>query len=372
MATKRPRGAGWEFTVRRAKLLDKPLYLTFENEADGDAYCEQLERLLDQGIIPEAVKERTKARELHTTLAVAIRDYRSTTAVSDADDPILNQHVSNMGALDVRLLNHEWADNWITSLKREKQLSPSTIRHHVGALARALDHAKRKGWTVNNPLRDLRKGYATYSDDDGIAAGGKRVEKKREERMPDHLESTVMKYLDQDIKESEDLRSFFIVALASGMRLSELHTLRVDNVHLTKRQVRLIKTKNGTTREVPISKVAISSLRKQIKTADTFVWPWYAEKLAVLELRRPGNIDNAKQAKTQTTNMLSTRWARIFAACGAPGYTIHWIRHEAASRIFEGTDMPERLIMKMFGWKSWEMVDRYSHLRASTIADYLD
>ena len=245
MATKRKRGNRWEFVVRRKGLLDKPLYQTFATEEEGDAWCKQLERMLDEGIVPKAVVERTKARDQLTTLAVAVRDYRSTNAVSDADDPILSQYVLSMGSTDVRLLNHDWADEWITSLKREKRLAPSTIRHHVGALARALDHAKRKGWVLNNPLRDLRKGYATYSDVDGVAAGGKRVEKKREDRMPDHLEESVLKYLkDSSVKQSKDLKTFFIVALESGMRLAELHTLRVDNVHLKLRQVRLEKTKN--------------------------------------------------------------------------------------------------------------------------------
>ncbi|MDN0073992.1 hypothetical protein QU481_03695 [Crenobacter sp. SG2303] len=40
MATKRQRPSGsWEFIVRRKGLLPKPSYLTFETEAEGDAYC---------------------------------------------------------------------------------------------------------------------------------------------------------------------------------------------------------------------------------------------------------------------------------------------------------------------------------------------
>ena len=42
-------------------------------------------------------------------------------------------------------------------------LSPSTIRHHVGALARSLDWVKRPGDTLMlvNPLRELPKRYAS-------------------------------------------------------------------------------------------------------------------------------------------------------------------------------------------------------------------
>lgn len=373
MATKRQRGARWEFTVRRAKLLDKPLYLTFADEAEGDAYCEQLERLLDQGIVPEAVKARTTPKEPGCTLAVLIRDYTSKNAVSDADGPILNQHVLAMGGADVKQFNHDWAATWITSLKREKKLAPSTIRHHVGSLARALDHAVRQGQIAINPLRNLRKGYATYTDEDEAAAGVRRVESVRDERLSAELELSVLDYLAQpDIKYGNDLRTFFIVALETGMRLSELFTLRVDNVHVKRQLVRLIKTKNGTTRDVPLSKFAIEALNDQRKQAGIYMWPWYAEKLNELEIQRPGNKRNQADAKTKTTNLLSTRWTRIFTACGADGYSIHYLRHEAATRIFESTEMPDREIMKMFGWKSWEMVDRYTHLRASTSAGYLN
>jgi len=52
MASKRKRGDVWEYTVKRAGVLPKPIYLTFATEAEGDAYCRNLEALLDKGIIP--------------------------------------------------------------------------------------------------------------------------------------------------------------------------------------------------------------------------------------------------------------------------------------------------------------------------------
>ena len=374
LATKRPRGNVWEFVVRRKKLLDKPLYLTFEDEAEGDAYCEQLERLLDQGIVPAEVKDRTKNYGIKApTFAVLAREYISKTPVSDSDVAILDKYVLSVGGLDVRRFNHEWADEWVTSLKRERKLAPSTIRHHVGAFARLLDYGVRQNHIVVNPLRSLRKGYATYSPDDELAAGMRRVEAVRDERLSPAMESAVIDYLGQpDIKNGDDLKSMFTVGIHTGMRLSEIFTLRVDNVHVNRKLVRLVRTKNGTTRDVPLSTVAIDALTDQLQRSDEYVWPWYPVKLNELELERPGDKRNPKDARIKTTNLLSTRWDRVFKACGADGYTFHYLRHEAASRIFEGTKMPDRAIMKMFGWKTWEMVDRYSHLRASTLADYLD
>lgn len=52
MATKRLRGNSWQFIVKRAGVLDKPLTFTFKDEADGDEYCRKLEAQLDRGIVP--------------------------------------------------------------------------------------------------------------------------------------------------------------------------------------------------------------------------------------------------------------------------------------------------------------------------------
>ena len=44
MATKRLRTSGsWEYVVRPKTLLQAPLYLSFETEAEGDTYVMKLE-----------------------------------------------------------------------------------------------------------------------------------------------------------------------------------------------------------------------------------------------------------------------------------------------------------------------------------------
>jgi hypothetical protein len=55
MATKRLKPSGkWEFVVKRKSLLPKPIYLLFDTEIEGNTYVEHLEKLLDQGIVPES------------------------------------------------------------------------------------------------------------------------------------------------------------------------------------------------------------------------------------------------------------------------------------------------------------------------------
>lgn len=53
MASKRMRKNGtWEYSFLRKGLLPGRVYLTFDTEAEGDAYAERVEALLDRGVVP--------------------------------------------------------------------------------------------------------------------------------------------------------------------------------------------------------------------------------------------------------------------------------------------------------------------------------
>ncbi len=52
-------------------LLPKPVTLTFDTEAEGDAYCAHLEKLLDAGGVSDEFKTRTKAMVIPPILAIA-------------------------------------------------------------------------------------------------------------------------------------------------------------------------------------------------------------------------------------------------------------------------------------------------------------
>jgi hypothetical protein len=86
-------------------------------------------------------------------------------------------------------LNYEWAEGWIRDMKRINHVAPSTIRHRHGALARCFDWMLRKPSEImaQNPLRLLKRGFATYTSADiGMLAkqGLKpRVDEERDRRL---------------------------------------------------------------------------------------------------------------------------------------------------------------------------------------------
>ncbi|GAB4402773.1 MAG: hypothetical protein OHK0048_20900 [Rhodoferax sp.] len=73
MAHNRQRGDRWEYIVKKSGVLGKPLSLTFDSEAAGDAYVARLEALLDRGIVPQEQRVRLGV----PTLSVLIKDYLS-------------------------------------------------------------------------------------------------------------------------------------------------------------------------------------------------------------------------------------------------------------------------------------------------------
>lgn len=129
MATKRKRGTGsWEFIVRRKGLLPKPISLTFNDEAEGDAYIAHLEKLLDQGIVPAEFKEKAKPV---TTLSMAIAEYLDAVHVTVEDVCILNGLHKSLKDMELPKIKYGWAEEWVKEL-RATNLAPSTIRKKVG------------------------------------------------------------------------------------------------------------------------------------------------------------------------------------------------------------------------------------------------
>ncbi len=98
-------------------------------------------------------------------------------------------------------IDYAWVEGWVASLKREANLSPSTIRKRVGALARCYDWLVRRhpDLVPTNPLRLLPRSYATYTPDDqaaAIAAGGaKKGDISRDRRLSPEEEGAIREIL---------------------------------------------------------------------------------------------------------------------------------------------------------------------------------
>lgn len=368
MATKRKRGNSWEFTVRRKHVLEKPFYATFDTEEEGDEYCRRLEKLLDAGIVPEELQQTT---EIHLTLRDVIRQYLQNVAVTDSDERLLGVLIDRIGKVSVTSITYNWAENWVSEMKKVKNLSPTTIRHHVGALARCLDWQVRKKnpLLLSNPLRLLPKRYASYTRADGSPDKAK-TDTHRERRLLEGEEKRIFMVFEEnskpddkqrplELKHKAALKCLFLLATETAMRLREMYTLTPDQIDLPGRTVYLEKTKNGDKRQVPLSSVAIQALTDYEYYSDTVVFPWWDGK------------DLSERNLRAITSLLSKQFKRIFTAANCEGLRFHDLRHEATSRLYERTKLSDLQISKITGHKDLKMLRRYANLRASDLAEEL-
>jgi integrase len=128
------------------------------------------------------------------------------------------------------------------------------------------------------------------------------------------------------------------------MRRGELLSLTWEHVHTEKRYVHLPDTKNGETRDVPLSPMALELLRELPRNfrGDQVVFPLHYEAL-------------------------KSAWRRACTRTSITNLRFHDLRHEATSRFFEkGLNVME--VAAITGHKDLRMLQRYTHLRAEDLA----
>ena len=366
-----PNGS-WQYTFKKKGVLDKPLYLTFSTEKEGDEYAAKLEALLSRGIVP--LEHQSSEKIL--TIADLIGEYEREAHPSAKDISGLNTIIKDLGLTRLSEINAAWVDHWISTMKRIDNIAPTSIQWKVGALARCTDWGMRKGLLTmpDHALRSLPSGYAQYTKTDAAIAGVSRKDNERDRRLEpgewekilDVLAVGVLPRTQRPLqltgrRDKLALKCIMVLAVESAMRMREMFTLRWSQVALDKKTIFLDKTKNGDKRQVPLSSVALAELRAfmpedAIPTA--LVFPFLQGE------------ESAKSLNC-TTDFLSRLWVDIFEQAGAHGLLFHDLRHEATSRLFERTSLSETQIMKITGHKSHRMLMRYANLRGSTLADAL-
>jgi integrase len=130
--------------------------------------------------------------------------------------------------------------------------------------------------------------------------------------------------------------------IETGMRRSEILGLTWENINQEKQLAYLPLTKNGTSREVPLSKKAVQVLSNQRARQD---------------IPTPFPVN---------ANAFRSAWERLRKRADLCDLRFHDLRHEAISRFFEmGLSIPEVALIS--GHKDAKMLFRYTHLRAGNI-----
>lgn len=140
--------------------------------------------------------------------------------------------------------------------RRLADVSGSSVRREMALLGSVIEQARKEwGWIRANPLRDVRKPKVPpsrkrrISDDEVrrmvLAFGLSEFGCHRKTRTYSSLQRTGIAWL---------------LALETAMRAGEMLGLTWEHVHLRERYVHLVATKNGDTRDVPLSSRAVELL----------------------------------------------------------------------------------------------------------------
>ncbi len=211
--------------------------------------------------------------------------------------------------------------------------SRGSVLRDMTLLGSVLEVARREWrWIAANPMRDVRR-PAEPDHRQRVIAG---LEVRRMLRAMGHARAgapvrTV----------SQAAAMAFLLALSTGMRAGEICSLTWDDVRPD--HVRLPMTKNGTARDVPLSRVA----RRIIERMRGF------DERLVFGL------------KSQSLDALFRKYRE---RAGLSGFTFHDARHTAATRLALSRRVDVLELCRIMGWKNPKQAMTYFNPTASQIA----
>ncbi len=219
--------------------------------------------------------------------------------------------------------------------------------------------AARKLAATRTFLRYLRR-EALIDDDPGALI----ATPKRDVRMPAHLSETEIANV-LDASAGEDPlgrrdRAILEVFYASGLRLSELAGLDLDDVNLSARMVRVLG-KGGKERLVPFNTSAGRCLRLYLQGREQLV------------AGRGRGVDEPVFVNFRGTRLTSRSIDRIVrrsvAVCSARlGISPHALRHSFATHLLQrGADL--RVIQELLGHARLSTTQRYTHVNAAQLLE---
>jgi len=325
MATIRKLRGRWQAQVRRKGM--KPRAKSFDTKAEADRWARELEAVVDRfGCAPD-----TRVADKQT-LADVLRRYQNEVTLTKRGAEQEHQRI------DV-LLRHELAHRTMSALsasdiaayrdERLQVVAPATVVRELAIISHAIEIARREwGFHLStNPVKAIRRPSISN-------ARSRRLSPEEEQRLLNAC----------DAGRTTCLKPLLIVAVETGMRRGELLGLTWADIDLDRRVARLALTKNGTAREVPLSRravVALKSLDQSTNRASQRVFPISA-----------GALEQA--------------WMRLRMRAGLADLRLHDLRHEAVSRLFErGLNVIE--VSTISGHRELRMLARYSHLRAGDL-----
>jgi integrase len=225
-------------------------------------------------------------------------------------------------------------------LAGEKPLTPASRNRYRDLLSGMFKRAIRLGLVTINPV----KGIPKLKESGGRIVYLPPATKDR----PAYEETALLEALPPEI------RLLFTVSLHTGLRWSEQNSLQWADIDMLSGVIRVGRSKNGYTRQVPMNsavQAVLVELGTQRQRTDDATEPVFTQAYRTVA-RAFGQAVERAQAELREAGKDATR---------LDGYTWHGNRHSFASRlVMAGVDL--LTVQKLGGWRTLSMVQRYGHL----------
>jgi len=327
MATFRNRHGKWQARVQRNG--QQPVSKSFQSKEDAQRWARQIEAEIDKGSYTNiALAERTPFKDVIERyiqeVTLKSRSMREDTyrLKALARHSIANLRMTALTPIKVA----EYRD------ERLKLVSNGAVIRELSYFSSIINHARRE-WGINiiNPIPLVKKPPSPQG---------------RSRTLTEEELGRLFDALKPQIKSSNHwvlpLTKF---ALESAMRRGEILGLHWEHIDLQKRIAHIPLTKNGESRLVPLSKVAIQILQDLPRSITGKVFP-------------------------VTNFTLSAAIGRARTKAKINDFHFHDLRHMAITRLAE--KLPNLIeLSAVSGHKSLTMLKRYYHPNAEQLAKKL-
>ena len=238
----------------------------------------------------------------------------------------------------------------------------TSVARKLSALRAFSRYLRREGWIENDPA--------------ALAVGP-----KREQKIPAHLSvdemSRLLEMPDVSIALGRRDRAILELFYASGLRLSELVALDLEEVNLRARMVRVMG-KGAKERLVPFNSTTEDSIRAWLADRNSLRAPQRRRPATENPKPRAQTLKPKAQSEPLFVNFRGARLtgrsvqrlvARYVAACSTRfGISPHALRHSFATHLLErGADL--RAIQELLGHVQLSTTQRYTHVNSAQLLD---
>ncbi len=261
--------------------------------------------------------------------------------------------------------------------KRISQLGPAdldmtSVRAHLGGLnaaGKARSSVARKLSALKTFVRYLRREEVIAHDPTALA-----VAPRRDQTIPVFLSEPEMTRLLETPNTGDALgrrdRAILEMFYASGLRLSELVAIDLEDVNLTGRMVRVMG-KGRKERLLPFNQSAAGAIRVWMKDRATIL----ASRKQALRPSSPRALKTSdplfiNYRGTRLTDRSVDRLLRKYVArCSTRmGISPHALRHSFATHLLQrGADL--RAIQELLGHAALSTTQRYTHVNAAQLIE---